>query len=47
MQEKIPCRRYSTQNYGGELFIETQRTTARNVMYVRGRVKQIEGRRCP
>jgi hypothetical protein len=38
MQAKLPCRRYCVQDYGGRLFTEIQRTTARDVMYVRGLV---------
>jgi hypothetical protein len=47
MQANIPPRRYWMDDYGGRLFTDTQRTIARNVMYVRGLVNQIEGTRFP
>jgi hypothetical protein len=36
MQEKIPRKRYCTQDYGVRPFIEMKRTISKNVMYVRG-----------
>jgi hypothetical protein len=47
MQEKIPLIRYCMQDYGGRPFIEMQRNTARNVIYVRGLENLIDGMRCP
>jgi hypothetical protein len=35
------------QDYGGRPFIEMQRTTARDVMYIRGLENLIDGMRCP
>jgi hypothetical protein len=46
MHEKLLCRRYCAQDYGRRLFTKTQRTTARNVMYVIGLINRIEGTRC-
>jgi hypothetical protein len=39
MKEKILRKRYFTQEYLGRLLTKTQRTTARDVMYVRWLVK--------
>jgi hypothetical protein len=47
MQAKLPHRRYCAQDYGGRLFTKIQRTTDRDVMYVRGLVNQIYGMRFP
>jgi hypothetical protein len=43
MKENISCRRYYVQEFGGLPFIEMQRTTARDVMYVRGLENLIDG----
>jgi len=47
MQEKIPRRRYFTQENGGQQFTEMLRTISRDVIFVRGLVNLIEGMRCP
>jgi hypothetical protein len=47
MQGKLPRRRYCVQHYSGQLSTKTQRNTAKNVMYVKGLVNQIEKTRFP
>jgi hypothetical protein len=47
MREKLPCRRYCVQDYGGQKFTEMLRNIARDVMFFRGLVNLIEGMRCP
>jgi hypothetical protein len=46
MQENLPCSRYCTQDYGGRPFTETQKSTARDAMSIKGLVNPIEGTRC-
>jgi hypothetical protein len=46
MQEKLPCIRYSTQDYGGRPFTKTRKNTAREAILVRGLENPIEGTRC-
>jgi hypothetical protein len=36
MQENLPRRRYSARDYGGQQFIETRKSTVRDVMSVKG-----------
>jgi hypothetical protein len=43
MQEKLPCRRYCTHNYGVQRSIEMPRNISINVMSVRGLANTTEG----
>jgi hypothetical protein len=47
MWENILHRRYFTQDYGGQQFIEMLRTIDRDEMFFRGLVNLIQGMRCP
>jgi hypothetical protein len=47
MEEKLPCRRYCAQVYGGQQFIKMRRNISRTVMSIRELENPTGGMRCP